>query len=338
MRIGLTGYTNKNSGIGLFIYELNKYLDADSILSIGSVKGLQEVWSEKQVTSDRPPSDPVLTTYFGRFLPEVIMFIETPFSNNLFSIAKRHGCKTVGIAMHETFWIENLRLADLIICPSFCAFEKCKSNNKKLLFLPIGLELFPFKERTGHTFLMNIGYGGPHDRRQAGTVIKAFTLLQDPSARMIVNSQVNFPGRIQDSRIEYRLQNFPEPKDCYSDGDIALFTSAYGGYERCILESMSSGMPCLTVNADPMNLFQHDKDFLMEPVSFERLTDNWVENCVYNAISVEDTKEKLEWLLTIDTKKYSHRARKQAEAQSWESTVVDYKGLWSETLEGLCSG
>ena len=28
----------------------------------------------------------------------------------------------------------------------------------RLLFLPIGLEMFPFVERTGHTFLMNIGY------------------------------------------------------------------------------------------------------------------------------------------------------------------------------------
>jgi len=336
MRLGLIGYTNFNSGIGLFIWELYKYLDGDSILSIGSVKGPQEVWSERQLSTYRPPADMVMRDYFGRFLPEIVMFIETPFSNNLFPMAHKYGAKTVAITMHETFWA-NLQMADLVICPSYSAWEKSNIPNKRLLFLPIGIEMFPFAERTGHTFLMNIGYGGPHDRRQAGTIIKAFCSLEDSNARMIINSQVNFPGRINDSRIEYRLQNFPDPKDCYRDGDIAIFTSAYGGYERAILESMASGLPCLTTDADPMNLFQHDPDFLVAPVSFNRMTEQWIENCIYNEISVEDVKKKMEWLLTIDTAKYSKRARKQAEAQSWESTEPDYKAVWLQTLGELCS-
>ena len=337
MRLGIISYTNFNSGIGLFGYELYKYLDGDSILSIGSVKGPQEVWSDRQLSTYRPPADPVMRDYFGRFLPEIVMFIETPFSANLFSMAHTYGAKTVAITMHETCMVTTASRADLVICPCYSAWEKSHTASKKLLFLPIGIELFPFRERTGHVFLMNIGYGGPQDRRQAETVIKAFCSLTDPNARMIVNSQVNFPGRIDDPRIEYRLQNFPEPKDCYADGDIYLSPTAYDGYGRPVLEAMACGLPCLTTDADPMNLFQHDHDFLVDPSGFERMTESWIEDTIYNRVSIEDVKKKMEWLLTIDTAKYSERARKQAEVQSWESAEPDYKAIWLQTLEELCS-
>jgi hypothetical protein len=99
---------------------------------------------------------------------------------------------------------------------------------------------------------------------------------------------------------------------------------------------MASGMPVLTTNADPMNLFQHDKNLLIEPCEKKMYSGEWVKGTLFNRISVEDMKAKLEWLLTIDTPKYSHWARKQAEAQSWELSPIDYKSAWIETLEKLC--
>jgi glycosyltransferase involved in cell wall biosynthesis len=265
----------------------------------------------------------------NQFAPTHILFVETPFNENILTMARERGIKTIGISMHETGSLTRLD-ADLYICPSYCAWEKSRSDRNALLFLPIGIEMFPFKKRTGHTFLMNIGYGGPHDRRQADSVIKAFCSLTDPDARMIVNSQVNFPGRIDDPRIEYRLQNFPNPADCYADGDIYLGAVAYDGYGRPVLESMACGLPCVTTNADPMNLFQHDPDFLIEPTRTFKLTSSWVHDTTYNAIDPPDFKAKMEFLLTIDTAKYSERSRAQAEAQSWESGL--YKDVWLETI------
>lgn len=335
IRLGLVTYTNLASGLGVFGHDFLKYLGADSILSIDAgVKG-QEQWTERQVTAKRPPSQNEIRQYFERFKPDVVMFMETPFSMNLYEVARRYNCKTVGVVMHETFEVARLA-ADLLICPSFEAYRKVQRDNKKLLFLPIGLELFPFKLRTGHDFVLNIGYGGPHDRRQSVRVVQAFSRLEDPDARLIVNSQANnWPKEIaviQDSRITYNLESKPLPKDIYSEGDIAINVMAYGGYERPILESMASGMPCLTVNADPMNLFQHDSDFLIEPTPWHIKSSQWVVDTWYNAVTVEQLVEKFEWLLTIDTPKYSRWARAQAVAQSWEGPI-DYKSVWQEALE-----
>jgi len=333
MRLGFCGYTNYNCGIGLFIYELYTYLGGDSILSVGHVKGPQRVWSDKQITSARPPNRMAVKKYLDDFAPTVVLFIETPFNEALISMARERGIRIVGISMHETGNLMRLD-ADLYICPSVCAWEKAWVESKVLLFLPIGLKLFPFRERTGHTFLMNIGYGGPGDRRQAGAVIQAFKSLPNPDARLIINSQVNFPGREEDPRIEYRLRNFDEPKDCYADGDIYLSPTAYDGYGRPVLESMACGLPCLTTDADPMNLFQHDPDFLIQPSRTFKMSSNWVYDTTYNVVSAEDLKAKMEWLLNIDTAKYSRWARAQAEAQSWESEI-DYKSVWLEALESV---
>ena len=333
MRLGLVGYTNKSSGIGLFVYELWKYLDGDSILSIDAgIKG-REVWTERQLNAKRPPSKDQIAEYFEKYEPTHILFLETPFSDSLYDIAQRHGVKVVGIPMAETFNVLGLR-PDLLICPSLESWRKT-SRRAKLLFLPIGLELFPFKLRKGHTFVLNIGYGGPHDRRQSVRVVQAFEHLGE-DARLIINTQATgFPKEIEklkDPRIQKHLGSKPLPKDIYSEGDIAINIMAYGGYERPILESMASGMPCLTTNADPMNLFQHDSDFLMEPS--ERIlikSTQWVTDTYYNKVSVDDLIQKMRWLQEIDTEKYSKWARRQAEAQSWESGR--YKDLWLETIE-----
>lgn len=275
----------------------------------------------------------MLEKHFERFRPDVIMFAETPFSMALYEIAPRFGCRTAAIPMHETFNWPRLG-ADLLICPCYSAWEKA-DGNKTLLFLPIGLEMFPFKLRTGHTFVSSIGYGGVNDRRQVGKILEAFKGLKS-DARLIINSQTNLPKgiKINDSRVDYRQKTYPEPKDVYAEGDIAILPIAYGGYERPILESMASGLPTLTMDADPMNLFQHDKDFLLEPSRRYKITNSWVENTVYNEVSVSALREKMEWLLTIDTPKYSRWARAQAEAQSWESKDFDFKSIWLKALSG----
>jgi len=94
-------------------------------------------------------------------------------------------------------------------------------------------------------------------------------------------------------------------------------------------------MPTLTMDADPMNLFQHDPDLLVTSCRKYTLNEKWVVNTTYNEVAVEALREKMEWLLTIDTAEYSKAARRQAEAQSWESKDIDYQSAWLNTIEGL---
>ena len=241
--------------------------------------------------------------------------------------------------MHETYK-PNLP-ADVFISPSLSGLAKIGKSRKTYgLFLPIGLEMFPYKKRTGNEFLFNLGYGGINDRRQAGKVVAAFKQLKDPDARLYIHSQAPLPTGVKvtdDKRIILVNRTYPEPKDIYVQGDISILPIAYGGYERGIPESMASGLPCLTMDADPMNLFQHDTDFLIDPCNTWLLSGGWVHETIYNEASVEDLKEKMEWLLTIDTVTYSERARRQAEAQSWECKDINYIGEWWKTLEEICS-
>jgi glycosyltransferase involved in cell wall biosynthesis len=252
-------------------------------------------------------------------------------------VAKKYGVKVVCIPMHESM-TPALNQADLMICTCHEAWRKSTHPNKRFLFLPIGRDMFEYRNRTGHTFVTNAGYGGVHDRRQVGKVTTAFAQLKDPEARLIVRSQSDWwPDNLaKDERITYIEHDYPKPSDIYEDGDISILPLAYGGYERGVLESMVSGMPCLTTNADPMNLYQHNPDLLIEPSKTWNLNSKWVKNTAYHEVSVDDLKQKLEWLLEIDTAKYSAEARKQAEAQTWESDIP-YKDIWLETLEELCT-
>ena len=341
-RLGLVGYTNISSGIGCFIRELFDYLGDEntSILSVNAgIKG-QEKWTDRQYSAGRPPSQREITEYLDTFTPDVVLFIETPFAEALYPLCRQRGIKTIAVPMHETFSAARLK-SDLMICTCYSAYEKAQGADVRLLFLPIGLEMFPFVERTGHTFLMNIGYGGPHDRRQSSKVVHAFQMCDNPDARLIVNCQQSqFPPgvKVPDERITYFTGSRTHPREVYNEGDIYLAPMAYGGYERPILEAMASGMPTLTTNADPMNLFQHDSRFLIEPCRKWLIKNSeWVVNTIYNEVSAEDLAEKMRWLMTIDTAKFSARARAQAFAQSWEDIEIPYLETWKGVLEELCN-
>jgi len=301
-----------------------------------SIKG-QEKWTDRQITSRRPPSKETIRYYLKKYSPDVVLFLETPFSTALFTEALETGTKTIGIPMHETISAGRLNPADLMICTCQEAWRKATHKNRKMLFLPIGLKLFKYRERTGHTFVCNIGYGGVNDRRQSVKVIKAFERLIDPKARLIMRCQHGFPVgcRSFDSRITFDEKDYPNPSDIYEEGDISILPIAYGGYERSILESMASGMPCLTMDADPMNQYQHNPDFLLKPSRVYKLTHQWVIDTYDNEVGEEDLNRKMQWLLKINTAKYSREARAQAVAQSWESEDIDYKATWMKAIRDL---
>lgn len=341
MRIGFVGYSNLTSGIGIFGREFIDYLGVDSILSAPSYKGQEDWLGDNQFTSKiYPLSARDVERYFNQCQPDVVMFLETPFCDCLPEIAAQWGIKTVAIAMHEAmFWGHFKLRADLIVCPSYSAWEKACSAGAKAasLFLPIGLELFPYKKRTGHTFIQSLGYNEYNDRRQTAKIVAAFHRLEDPDARLILNTIGKWPPGtvIDDPRISYHRRETERPADIYAGGDIAMYPMAYEGYGRMVLEAMACGLPCLTVDGDPMNLFQHDPRFLCESEPTYHFTGPACADATYHSVTVDELEKKLRWLLTIDTAEYSRRARRQAEAQSWESKEIDYKTAWLNMLEDL---
>lgn len=334
-KIGLVSYTNLTSGVGVFAWELISYLGVDSILSVNNpVKG-QEQWIERQHTVRGSVSRDKVEAYLDRYSPDVVLFLETPFGDGLEKARRRRGgFRVIGIPMHESEACQRIAFCDAIFCPTVSAMQ---TVGGKGIFLPIGLELFPFRQREGHVFVLNVGYGHRNDRRQAASVVKAFQRIENPDARLILNAQERWPegSVVDDPRITYNLRTVEEPADNYAEGDIALLPMAYEGYGRMVLEAMASGMPCLTTDADPMNLFQHDGRLLV-PVSRTYQVTQYADT-IYNEVSVGDLHRKMEWLMTIDTALFSRRSRRQAEAQSWECKTIDYRGLWMKEIEAVCS-
>jgi hypothetical protein len=332
------------SGDGLFAWEFIHYLKADSMLSVGSVKG-QDKWLERQHGCFGAPTDRDIERYIEKYKPDVILFSETPFNFNLFEIARKHGIKTIGVGMHESPTFPRLN-PDVLVCLCASAWEKASHPNKVKMFLPIGLELFPYRERSGHVFVFNLGYIGFNDRRQIGATLQAFKAAGGKNT-LIIRAQANehllpdMPHGYEKSknsdydytypRIIRRIYNYDSPTDIYREGDISIQVSAYGGYERMILESMASGMPTLTMNADPMNMFQPDEDFLMPPHP-EPLKSSHTWDTIYNRVDVDELADKFRWLAKIDTRKYSHAARKVAKSMSWESGK--YTQAWRDIIEG----
>lgn len=328
-------------------------LKADSIISVGNrVKG-QDRWMDRQTTCGGKPSIKQLTEHFEKYEPTTVLFFETPFAKELFDVAARFGCKVVGIPMHEMDNADKLARCDRVICTCKESLRKTNHSDKREMLLPISSGLFPFMKREGHTFLVNIGYGGVNDRRQVKRTAEAFGRIKDDSARLIFKSQVPFPKEyepdesedpyadrpeiyednkkyIRDPRVTYNDENYDEPTRVYEQGDISILPIAYGGYERSITESMLCGLPTLTVDACPMNMYQSDRHFLLKPCKVYKLNKSWVYETYYNEVSVDDLRAKMEWLLTIDTGRYSDEARWWAEDNTWESGK--YTDEWMDAL------
>jgi len=339
VRIGLVSYTNLTSGIGVFAHELVKYLGVDSVLSVQNLVKGRERWMERQYDAGECLNRETVNRYLSKYHPDIVLFFETPFGRGLEEARERRNFRVAAIPMQETMHHKDFSWCDAIICCCKTALEKARDLDIKRaygLFLPIGMDLFPFRKRKGHTFVHNVGYGWRTDRRQTKKVVEAFRGLPE-DARLIVNAQQQFPRAtvVDDSRIEYRLQSFARPEDIFAEGDISILPIAYGGYERMILESMASGMPCLTTDADPMNLFQHDERFLVKPMNSRRVTNPFLYEVDYHEVSVKALRKKMRWLLEIDTAKFSKAARAQAVAQSWESKI-DYRAEWMRVLEEIC--
>ncbi len=340
MRLGLIGYSNRSSGIGMLIHDFIDNLPIDSFLSYPSVKGQEDGWHERQHTAWRPKDSKALRRYMEAFKPDAVIFIETDYFPHGFKIVKELGSKPVCVVMHEVYrhWTQIEEEADLAICPSRNALEKAVGCERSVFLpLPIALEPFPYKERGGHTLVHNVGYGWRNDRRQTARVVRAFHSLEDPDARLIVNCQSKWAEGVPlpDERIDYRLVDLPEPADIWAEGDIAIQPTAYEGFGRMPLEAQACGLPCLTMDADPMNLSQNDSDLLIAP-NQTYLAPKFAHDTVFNEVSVEGLREKMEWLLTLPMPDYSKRARAFAEEKSWSNPKM--RDPWIETLEELCNG
>ena len=105
-------------------------------------------------------------------------------------------------------------------------------------------------------------------RKPVAEVLKAFTKLDDPDARLIVKGQVEREldtlerGAKRDGRVEVILDDLPadEHLRLFAAADVCVAPSRWEGLGLHLYESMGLGLPVVTNDAPPMNEVIRDGD------------------------------------------------------------------------------
>ena len=158
MKLGVFGYTNRASGLGAFLWDVRQNCAPDSWLSVQGAKG-QEQWLARQVNCTKPTPG-VIEAYLQKYQPDVLLVIETPFSEELWPLCRQHRVRTAMVVMQE-FWYAKLD-PDLFICPTQISYDKVPAVNKAYFDWPIDVRPFPFARRREARRFLHVAGWQPH--------------------------------------------------------------------------------------------------------------------------------------------------------------------------------
>ncbi len=198
-----------------------------------------------------------------------LVFFNEEYDLGLVEAAKQCGIKIVGYYVWELFdpqfAIACRRLYDKIICPTKACYEKFKKlgmGNAEYVQWGIDLNLFQPKEHTGNKrvrFFHPAGWGGLHARRGTQFVIDAFQKLNDPNTELLIHTQ---HGSIVQEGKNIKILSGTVPREeivrMYQESDVTVLPSKWEGLGLTFFESISCGLPIITVDAPPMNEFVHN--------------------------------------------------------------------------------
>ena len=320
MKLGIISYTNKSSGLGVFAKECVDNLGIEDILSINSVKG-RETWTHKQVDTSNSPSTEIVYDWLKQSNIDVLLTLETPFNRETYSLTKKLGIKSIIFINHEFFYPDDIMWqdCDMFICPNTSAYSKAEQfKDKRLLCkFPIDISKFPYRKRTGKTFIHVAGYFNFMKRKSVDEIVLAFN--RSKADKLIIYMQESIEKLDNETQKilsnNNRIEVIPEREnyfDLYTEGDIAIQPSKFEGYGRTIIEPLACGIPTITVDADPMNTYFNEPSFLL-PVT--RTEEAKIGNFrfIKNHFSVENLINKINWCVENDITFYSKKARKRIE-------------------------
>jgi len=327
MKIGIVGYTNETSGIGIFVKEYIDNLGIKDILSIDSVKG-REIWSDRQINVSNKPNEEIIYNWLKNSNLDVLITIETPFNKMLYKMTNILGIKSV-VQVHQELFYPNdpmWEYCDKFLCPNISAYNKAtRFGDKRVLCkLPIDISKFPYRKRMGKIFIHVAGYFGFMGRKSVEETVQAFS--ESIGEKLIIYAQKpisKLPTNIQniihaDNRIEIRYE-CKSPRELYEEGDIAIQPSKFEGYGRTIVEPLACGLPVITLDADPMNTYFDEKSLLV-PIKSAEIIRCGNFKIKKNNFSIEDLVDRIDWCIGNDTSRLSLRARKYIEKHySWEA-------------------
>ncbi|WP_129127757.1 glycosyltransferase [Geomonas oryzae] len=184
-------------------------------------------------------------------------------------------------------------LYHFVICNTRRHFEVFKCHSQPC-YCPWGTDTSVYKPGPAQaqrplTFIISSGLSGAYakaqpwmDRRGTGMALEAFAKVAG-DCRLVVLSQVPLDQcpdewrRVaeRDRRIEFLVGTFnPVP---YALGDVYVYPSRLDGIGLTLPEALSSGLPAITTDCQPMNEFvrQGDNGMLVDVMEFRARPDGY---------------------------------------------------------------
>lgn len=297
--------------------------------------------------------------WLDRAKPDVVIVVETPYTQYLGLECKKRGIKTVNVAMWEG--TDNRLLKDFDYHVAKFPWERkhlVEVMGYKVLdlILPVEIHNFKFKKRSGKpkNWLHVAGYGGFWGRKNVELTIRAFS-KSNAYGLLFVKSQVEesvysqkFCSRksslfeltreLKDDRIIIQVgNNKGENYELYPDeADVAIQPSRIEGYGLNIVEPLMTGMPVITTDAEPMSCWSFSP--YLTKCNYETIVrirqDGTFGRNIHTGVRYANVKEndlvaKINEIAERDIGKDSEKARAKMEKMSWEKQ----RDNWIDVLE-----
>jgi len=206
--------------------------------------------------------------------PRAVFFPDRLEDESVINWCSDNGIATVMIINYETVkrkHFSRYRKITSLLCPVKCTYDLLKKhglNNLKLIRWSVDANTyFPSDRKFASPviFLHNAGLGGAGWRKNTEAVIKAFDLATKKRGdiRLILKSQKpigEYPdivkkiaGTNPQVTIDDRDVELEELLKIYRLSHVSLLPSKWEGIGLPFIESLSMGLPVITVDAPPMN-------------------------------------------------------------------------------------
>lgn len=259
-------------------------------------------------------------------LVDVIIFCETPYYNDLTTLCKKHGKKSICVPMQEWMpedlsgWPSDV---DLFICPNLYCYQQFSHKLPCIHFpWPVDTERFDYVHRqTCQQFLFLNGNGGWRGRKGADVIIKAKKLW--PAFPVVVRSQCSFKWS--------GLEMLPTPSNnsnLYSVGDVLICPHHLDGLCLEPFEAMSCGIPVVLSQGGLWDEIQAiGRIRTTQRYEHVRREVTWFDPSAKDLVSI------CKYLLGQPLSGHSYQARSWVEERSWTSKAKDLESLIFSIME-----
>lgn len=248
---------------------------------------------------------------------DTLLFFETPFSWKLIPMARESHVRTVLMPMYECTNYPLPYEPDKIICPSMLDMEYYEGKGE---FIPVPVDV-KWRQRTkAQVFVHNAGNGGLGGRNGTRELLNAMQFVKKP-IKLIVRSQVPLQYRVEDSRIEYRIETVAK-SELWDEGDVFVFPEKFNGLSLPLQEAFASGMLVIAGNRFPINTWLPKEPLIPVDSYKKEMIAVEFQSAVYTPKAIAAVLDK--WY-DKDITKFSLLGKEYAEKNSWKKLKEKYE-------------